>query len=373
MSTRRSATQNKRSAQRLTRSARPSAGRLIAVAPKNETSVVKSSLPSLESGLRLYLLVLIAAALMIVGLEQAIDFTFLRFTAAIFIFVGFTAFAMLITRTRPGAIFGGLPGIVPLFLWIILGFVVGVVLWVPCTWLLLAFGQILTDGIGILPPIGASGTNFGSEAVVFVAVIPICEGLLFFGFLLSAARGIGNGRAILLIGVLFGIFGLFADQYGMRAIPAYFLLGLAGATLTLQGRSAIPGILVLSGFYIAEPLVGSALLNALLGSQASNLSGFPWLIAAAAGGFIAFALTRVARSFQRQAPLPVPAAPGNLWWLPLIVVLVLTGTLVYGEVTARSINGQQQQAFSPPVTGNTAAPVPGVPTVPYIVTTVVSP
>ena len=333
------------------------AGRLLVhTAASDPVAVVKSPLPSLQSGLRLYLLVLIGSALLIVRLENGIDVTFLRFIAAIFIFVGFTALALLITRTSPGAIVGGFPGVPAL----IIGLLAGIALWVPGTWLLLSIRQVLTNGIGVLPPpiTTSSVGSSGSKALLFVAIIPICEGLLFFGFLLAAARGIGNRRAILLIGLLFGIFGLFSDQFGMSAIPAYFLLGIVGASLTLWSQSIVPGILVLSGFNAAEPLIRDILFKTLLAGHVGELFGFPWLIAVALFGFLAFALTRIARTVKRQLPLPIPAVPGRLWWLPLLVVLVLTGTLIYGEVSARAINAQQQAIFTPSVTGNTAAPNP---------------
>ncbi len=45
---------------------------------------------TLRSAMRLYLLVLLASAAVIVGLTGSLDITFLRLMAAIFIFAGFT-------------------------------------------------------------------------------------------------------------------------------------------------------------------------------------------------------------------------------------------------------------------------------------------
>lgn len=308
------------------------AGRLFdSSAPQTSAS---SPLPTLRSALRLYLLVVLATAAIVVGLVTAIDVTFLRFLAALVVFNGFTFIALLLTHTRPGLLGG--QTLSPLMLGI--GLLTGIALWTPGTWLLLVFSQWLGAGFGNLPPpVGSSVTLIG-KAIIFGVIIPLSEGWLFFGFILSAARGIGNWRGVWLTALLFGLFGMFSDQFGLSAIPAYFLLGLVGGTLVLWSGSMWPGILLLSAFELAEPLGLGKLLTSFLKDQYSDLFSFSWLTAVAVFAFLTFALTRIARSFRARQTAIRPPPPGGGWWLPLLVILVLVILIGRAEIQTRILN-----------------------------------
>jgi len=283
-------------------------------------------------------LVILATAALVVGLEQSIDIVFLRMLAALFIFAGFTAAAFLITKAQVGAVLGGNPSIPAL----ILAFLAGILAWVPGTWLLLVFSQSLNLLFGILP--GAQGTTatFFGQALVYAIIIPLGEGLLFFGFILSSARGIGRWTGVWLTAALFGLFGFFSDKFGMSAIPTYFLLGLVGGTLVTWSGSVWPGILVLSGFELGEKIIGSALINLLLSGsgQFSDLGSFGWLTAVALSAFLVFALTRIARAFRSDRTPPIPAPPGQSWWLPLVIVVVVVLLVGHSEIQLRQQNPQ---------------------------------
>lgn len=295
---------------------------------------VASPLPTLRSALRLYLLVVLATTAIVVGLVTAVDVTFLRFLTAIIVFNGFTFLALILTHTRLGSLVGR--SLSPPTLAI--GLLAGITLWTPGTWLLLVISQTLGVAFGNLPaPIGSNVSLIG-KAIIFGLIIPLSEGWLFFGFILSAARGIGNWRGMWLTALLFGLFGMFADQFGMSAIPAYLLLGLVAGALVMWSESMWPGILVLSAFELAEPLGLGKLLTLFLKDQSQDLWSFSWLTAVVVFAFLTFVLTRIARSIRSSQNAIVPAYPGNAWWLALLVVIVLTVLIGRAEIQTRLLN-----------------------------------
>ncbi len=241
-------------------------------------------------------------------------------------------------------------------------------IWPSATWSLLFVSQILGGVFGNLPSPVSSIATFYSEMAVFGLIIPVCESLLFFGFILSAARSsLGRGRGILLMALLFGLFGLFSAGFGLAAIPAYVLLGLIGGVLTLRSQTVWAGVLMLSGFFLAETLIWGKVFAVLLKTQASDLLSFGWLTIIAITLFVTFALTQLMRALRGgqasvdTAERPANTAPGRGWWLPLIAALALALVVGYGEIVTRRQNAPI--ATVPSVnTGITAPPVSVPPT-----------
>ncbi|HOJ72917.1 MAG TPA: ABC transporter permease subunit/CPBP intramembrane protease [Phycisphaerae bacterium] len=78
------------------------------------------------------------------------------------------------------------------------------------------------------------------QVVLLLAVVPaVCEELFFRGFLLSGlAQGLRKGSAIILAGLVFGIFHFIMDR-----VPVTALLGICLGYVCWQARSIWPGIL----------------------------------------------------------------------------------------------------------------------------------
>ncbi|MHB8629407.1 MAG: CPBP family intramembrane glutamic endopeptidase [Aggregatilineales bacterium] len=325
--------------------------------PSNPQTSPSSPLPTLRSALRLYLLVLLATAGIIIGLVINIDITFLLFVSAIFVFNGFTFGALLLTRKRPTVLAGQPPSNLALGV----GLLAGVTLWVVCSWLLFVFRQSLDLVFGKLPSLAFTGVSSGvtllGQAIIFGVIIPLSEGWLFFGFILSAARGIGNWRGVWLTALLFGLFGMFTVQWGISAIPSYFLLGLVGGTLVMWSGSMWPGILLLSAFELAEPLGLGRLLTSFLKNQYQDVFSFSWLTAVAVFAFLTFALTRIVRAFRARQTAVLPPPPGGGWWLPLLVVVVLVILIGRAEIQTRILNPVQIAPVQSTPGAQTAPPI----------------
>ncbi len=313
-----------------------------------------SRLPSLRSGLRLYLLVLIVSAALIVGLQGNIDIAFLRLIASLFVFGLFTLGALLISDVRLNAIMGRRPPLLTLPI----GFAAGVLVWIPATWLLFVTAQLLGGIFGNLPQLVTSSASFTQQAISFGIIFPLCQGFLMFGYILSSAQGIGRWRGILLTTLLFGIFGQFTTNFGLGAIPGYLLVGWVGSVLVVRSGSAWPGILVLSGFALAEPIIRDLLVRIVLNGQIQDLFSFGWLAALLLSLLLIFALAQI--TFVLQPPADritavKPTPPGRLWWLPLIVVFALFAVIGYGEIAVRTQNG-----LPPTPRPNTGVTIPPV-------------
>ncbi len=313
--------------------------------------------PTLRSAARLYLCVILATILIVGGLGDAIDVVFLRLMAALFVFGGFTIAALLITDVRLDMIMGGRPGIVALGLGLLAGFAV----WAPATWLLSFFSQLLGALFGNRPRTGGSSdATLVGLLLMFGLIIPLCEGLLFFGFIQKAAQGIGRWRGIWLTALLFGLFGMFSAGLGMSAAPAYFLVALVAGSLTLYSRSIWSGVLVLSGFNLGEPVLRDALLGSLLKGQVADLLSLGWLTTLALTLFVTFMLVQLSRALAPQtSPLLTTteaAKPKAAWWLPLIVVIALCVLVGYGEIVTRSQHVQTRPRPTQ-ASGSTAPPL----------------
>ncbi len=322
--------------------------------------------PSLRSAAILYLLVIPAGGL-ITALGEGIDIVFLRLISALFVQAGFTVVALIINAIRPAAILGKRPSLPVLMI----SFIAGLAVWPPATWLLSLFSQTLGGAFGNLPRSVSSGATLEAQAVMFGIILPLCQGLLFFGYIFTAARGLGRWRGVLLTAVLFGLFGMFGAGLGMSAILPYLLIGLVAGVLTLRSGSIWAGILVISGFNMGEPLLRDVLIQSLLKGQAGDPLSFGWLTTVAVTLFLTFMLVQAARALIVPDVEGTPtrfAAPRRGWWLPILAVIVLCLVIGYGEIVTRRQTGVTRPrptpttasgSTSPPLTGSrTPAPTP---------------
>ncbi|GEM_PF-969998 len=331
-----------------------------------------SPLPTLRSAMRLYMLVLIVSAAVIVELEYSIDIAFLRLLAAIFVFGGFTVAAVLLTGSQLGAIMGRRPTIAML----LISFAVGLTVFAPMTWMLLLISNTLGGLLGNLPPPLSSNANFYQQMIMFGVIIPLCQGFLFFGYLFAAAQGLataggrGRWRSVGLIVILFGLFGLFTAGFGLAAIPAYMILGLVGALLVVRSGSAWTAIVMQSGFYLAEPILSPHIISPLLGSQAADILSFPWLTLVVISAFLTFVLLQMMQvMLRRRAALdsavsttPHKASkPGRGWWLPLVATALLCIVIGYSELLTRQRNPVTRAAAPIANTGVTLPPLISTP------------
>jgi membrane protease YdiL (CAAX protease family) len=301
-----------------------------------------SGYPALRTALIVYLVVTFGTVALTVSLNTgAIEITFLRLAAAVFVVLGVTVGALIITGVQPQTVVGKAPK--PIHL--ITGFLGGLAAWIPATWLLAVFSQTLGGIFGNLPasqvPQTSSGLTITGLFILFGLILPLCQGFLFFGYLQTAARAIGKWRGVWLIAVLYGVFGLFSAARGVSAIPPYFVIGLVGATLTLRSGSAFSGVLVLSGFNLGEP-IWQDLTRALQATQ--DILSIQWVSAVLLSGFAAFLLVQFSRIFTPSdlTDLLAKTAPTRrLWWIPLIAVGLFAAVIISGEIVTRSANRVQ--------------------------------
>lgn len=312
--------------------------------------------PSLRSAAILLLLVIPAAGA-ITGLAEGIDVVFLRFISALFVYAGFTVAALLVNNVRPAAILGKRPALITLAI----SFLAGVAVWPSATWLLSLFAQTLGGLYGNLPRGVGSTASLETQAVMFGIVLPICQGLLFFGYIFTAAQGIGRWRGVLLTAVLFGLFGIFSAGQGVSAVLSYALIGVVAGVLTLRSGSMWAGVLVISGFNLGEPILRQILIATLLKGQVGDPLSFGWLTTVVIALFVTFALVQVARALVRSdgAMGAGFAPPRRGWWLPILAVIVLSIVIGYGEIITRRQAGISKPRPTPTATtsGSTSPPL----------------
>lgn len=332
-------------------------------------------LPTLAAALWLYLAALTLTAVFQIGLQANVEIVFLRLITAVFFSGGLTWLTARITRVRLGAVLGGIPSIGQVFA----AALIGVLVWLPSTWLILAANTLLNTLIGLLPPPGlvAEGALPVGVAIQLGVVIPICQGIMFWGFLQRAGRGLGESGAMLLTGGLFALFGLVATEFGYSAVPGLLLVGVLAGSVTLYTRSAWGGVAVAGAYGAIRPLIErttleTALFN-FLGTTPEALFGGRWLLLAGLGAFLAFLILqfmrggrvtgatepsqptkKVQRARQAEKTVTPDAGLGRLWVIPLTLSLAMCLLIGYGEWAVRQQNPTDVPL--PSGSGSTAVP-----------------
>ena len=185
---------------------------------------------SLRTALWLYFVVLFGTASIIVALSQTVDPAFLQLIIALVFPAGITVVVIYRTRTDLSALIGRSPEIVSLLASVGVGFFLGgVALWLN----FLIYNWLQTNVGQLVPPLDSSVIVL-SLILQSVAIIPVCQGLLFWGVINRSASGLGRLRNIILVAALFAMYALFTSvtNLGVTVIPSAFIVGVV-ASLTI--------------------------------------------------------------------------------------------------------------------------------------------
>lgn len=176
--------------------------------------------PPLFAASLLYLIAFVGTASLVIGLGQGIESGLVRFVAALIFAGGGTVLALALSQTALATILGR-----GLHLWQFVWCIgIGVLLWLPATWILYVATYGLTVGVGALatPQPLTDAARPAIVALQLGVIVPLCQGIFMWGFFQSAAGRLGRGRGAILAAFLFGLFGLVATEFGMAAIPAWW-------------------------------------------------------------------------------------------------------------------------------------------------------
>lgn len=326
------------------------------------------TLPPLWGATLLYLGTLLATGL-VISFQEGVEVGLVRLLAAVIIAGGGTLLAAILTKTSLRAIFGRIPRLIDLGLSIF----IGILIWIPANWMLFTSNYLLTLNVGL----GAQPTPLNAQerplivALQLGLIIPLCHGVLFWGFIQRASLRIGRGWGALLTALLFGVFGLVNTEFGVSIMPAWLLVGLYAAFAGYFTQSAWAGIAVGAGFGVIRPLIENTAFETSLFEWlggADQLLEVRWLLAAALLGFLAFALLQVLRAFhvedqdQPEKQPSAPLSPKPLWWIPLIAALGFALLIAYGEFSIRAANPPYRGIM--PDSGSTIVPGEATPTSP---------
>src|SRR5262249_50790650 len=138
-------------------------------------------------------------------------------------------------------------------------------------------------------------------------IVPVAQGLLFWGYIQRAGEQIGPARGALLAAALYAIYGLVTTELGLGSIPGLLLVGLLAAFITYYIGSTWCGIAVLAGYGVAWPLLQKPLVDYVGLSELGNPLSIRWLLAVAVSGFVAFILFQAIRlraGEKRQSDVP---------------------------------------------------------------------
>ena len=324
-------------------------------------TITTTPYPTLRAGMILYLLVLIGTTLITLGFSGNVETSFLRLVTAVFLCAGLTLLAMLLTRVPADTLYGARPTV----RFLLSGLVAGLAIYVFASWLYLFLSRLFGGLFGNLPaPLriqGAGATEIAlfGQITLFALILPLCYGILFYGFLYHGARGLGRWRAVLFVALLYGIFGIFAGGQGLTAGPSYFFVGLAAGAFALRSGSGLAAVCVLAGFNLGDPIL-SGVLGGALRRAGNDVLGFELLTLAALSAFLTVVLVQVARLTATPTRAWRPAAPGRLWWLLWIPIALLVVFYGASEIRVRQI--ERARAAAPILPGSGSTLPPAVPT-----------
>jgi membrane protease YdiL (CAAX protease family) len=309
--------------------------------------------PTLRSAAWLFLIVFVLSAVVIVGVQTNIDVRFLRLVSALILAGGGTLLTIFLTNVPFGVVLGRGPRVGGL----VIGVSLGVLLWLPVSWLLIVMEGLLTNTIGPLQPPVALQSNISLPALLiqFGLLVPLCVGFLFWGYIQRAARALGDLTGATFAAILFALYGLVTTEFGTIIIPAHVVLGLTAAFAAHYTRSAWVGIAVLVGYNLTRALFENSALQVdlfnALGSRAEDLLDVRWLFAVLVTAFVAFGLVQILRALNPRNPGVPNAYPRRWWWLPVALALVICLFIAYGELNLR-----YRPAVAPPPDGGSTAP-----------------
>src|SRR4051812_14991213 len=155
--------------------------------------------PSLRMALWLYFLVLLGTMFVMIELGSNVEPLFLRFITTLVIGLGLTIGTLFLFKIKMFTLFGRRPELISL----VASIAAGLAIWVPFFWISdLLFG-LLENSVGKFPnPQFALGEP-SSYLVQYAILIPLCQGLLFWGFIQRPAQKTFRRWGVLLTAVLF--------------------------------------------------------------------------------------------------------------------------------------------------------------------------
>ncbi len=323
----------------------------------NSQSVLPA--PTLRGALWLYLAALIGTALIVIGLQGAIrSLSLLRLIAA-FLAVGVPLFiAAFVLRLPIAASFGRAPRLLHLAAAIL----IGVLAWLPASWLTFAANYALDAAVGFLPPPPSvtEGVLPFAAVIQLGIVVPTLQGALFWAYLQRSAHGLGANGAALLAAALYGLFALVSTEFGYAGIAGALLIGLLAAFTARYTESAWGGIAVGWGYSLMRPLLENTPLETeLFTALGTDLFGGAWLLAFGGGAFAALFILQMLRAFYSAPPQAesVNAPPmGRAWQAPLVIILLICLLIGYSEFALRAQNAVQV-APAPADEGSTVVPI----------------
>ena len=337
-----------------------------------------SPFPSLRTALWLYFFVLLSTGIAMIQWSPYIDPALLRFVVTLFVVLGFTLGVLYYTRTQLSVVVGRGPDLIS----IVASVIAGAAIWMPVFWLSFIGYRWLDTTYGHLPDVPPSSLTVVSLLLQSGIVIPLCQGLLFFGVIQFAATKFDKVQRALLVAVLFAFYSLLISPsgLGLASIPGQFIVYLVAAlAVTFTGRVWY-GV-VISAVYA---LIWTIFNNQILGLQLSilnyigpedfgkNFLTVRWLFPIVIGAFLTFLMLQVisARATAQKtadtlAQSVTPARLKAWWWLPLLLSLVFVLFAGYGEIGGIRKLHPIAQAAPPAATktsGSTSLPIP-LPTV----------
>src|SRR5689334_7313242 len=213
--------------------------------------------PSLQMALWLYFFVLLGTMFVMVELGSNVEPLFLRFATTLFIMLGLTIGTLFLFRIKMFTLFGRPPEPISL----VASVLAGLAIWVPFFWLSdLIFG-LLENSVGKFPAAKFAVGQPGAYLVQYAILIPLCQGLLFWGFIQRPAQKVFRVWGVVLTAVLYAFFGLFGTDAGASAIPGFFVIGLLAGFAVYFTDSIWYGIGILAGYNLGLPLLLTPFLN----------------------------------------------------------------------------------------------------------------
>lgn len=296
--------------------------------------------------LTLFLAVMVATFalfLLISGIER----TLLRLVGAVFIVGGFGAIAMLLLQMPLQQVVGKRARLIQ----IVIALVAGAALWLPALWLNLIVNNSLNSVIGGLPLANEfTGASRLAVVIQFGIVIPLLHAFLFLGVIQRGSTWRQSLTGVIIVALLYGIYALLSNDLATSAALPYFLVAFVAALAVYFTDSMWTGAAVLIGYHVVRPLIDQTqllanlqlfLLSDMSAGSDSALYGGRFLLLVLIGGFVSFLCLQMLRATVDQPAQdaePAVKEPGRWWWLPLILLVLLLGVILYSEIRLRLLN-----------------------------------
>ena len=331
--------------------------------PTTKSAAPSPRLPTLRAALWLYLFVLLGTTLTVYVPAHSAPRVLLGLVSGLFVVGGFTLAGIFINQFDLWAMVGARPR------WRTLAyaFLAGVAIWIPAYWLTVIVSALLNVNVGLIQGVSAAQLDPNAALpplpvalLVALVILPVSQGLLFWGYLRHGLDGIGPRWTTILLVLMFAVFGMYATTDGMAGIAEFLLVGILAALVAHFTGTVWNVVAVLAGYNLA-PFLTTSILGAYFASHpddAFNPFSERWLILVVVGVFVSFILIQILRAIgdEKKTPAitPAPLNLGRWWWVPVALSLGITLGLGYFEITQR-MNNPIPYGTNP--TGSTVPPI----------------